>query len=81
MNEYAIKTEGRAITLQWFAETAQDARREAEAAGHKVKRVRIVREITPDACPGVVCKCPADFCPAHGKLDRSELKKGRRVRG
>lgn len=29
---------------------------------------------------GVVCKCPADFCPAHGRLDKTELKLGRRVR-
>lgn len=30
---------------------------------------------------GVVCKCHEDFCPAHGRLNRSELAKGRKVRG
>ena len=39
-----------------------------------------VREDEPVAA-GVVCKCPADFCPAHGKLDKSEMAAGRKVRG
>jgi hypothetical protein len=30
---------------------------------------------------GDVCKCPAVFCPAHGRLDKAELRRGRRVRG
>jgi hypothetical protein len=42
--------------------------------------------------PGVVCKCPEPFCPMHGrcrcpddcpehgKLDKGELRKGRKVR-
>lgn len=40
-------------------------------------------EDVPEAPPvaaGVVCNCPADFCPAHGRIDRSEAKQGRRVR-
>jgi hypothetical protein len=29
---------------------------------------------------GVVCNCPSDSCPAHGRVDNSELKHGGRVR-
>jgi hypothetical protein len=39
------------------------------------------KDIAPPIAAGVVCKCPDSFCPMHGKLDRSELKKGRRTRG
>ena len=35
----------------------------------------------PPVAAGVVCKCPADFCPAHGRLSKAELRHGRRTRG
>lgn len=38
-------------------------------------------EDAPPIAAGVVCTCPAEVCPAHGRLDQSELRKGRRVRG
>lgn len=45
MNEYAIKTTGRSVVLQWFADSEQQARAEAEACGHSVKSVRFVRKV------------------------------------
>lgn len=30
--------------------------------------------------PKVPCLCPANVCPTHGTLDKSELRQGRRVR-
>lgn len=40
----------------------------------------IPQEPKPPVASGVVCVCPADFCPAHGRIDKSELRKGRKVR-
>jgi hypothetical protein len=37
--------------------------------------------VSPPVAAGVICTCPADFCPAHGRLDKTEMKHGRRVRG
>lgn len=70
MNEYAVRTTGRGITLRWFADTAAQARRGAELAGHRVESVRLVREDVPDLAAGVECRChdsSVRTCPAHGR--------------
>ena len=45
MNEYAVKTENEATTLQWFGETVAQVRQEVIEAGHTPRSIRFVREI------------------------------------
>ena len=70
MNKYLIKTS--INSLDWYAESALLARKEAEDAGHKVASVHLVKSGVPPLAPGVVCKCNEDVetCPAHGKKGR-----------
>lgn len=82
-----LKESGREYTAQDF-ETAvkhiRDSWKEEVKIKYKLAQLGNPHLLpdpnAPSLAGGVICNCPSDFCPTHGELDKSELRKGRKVR-